>query len=173
MRAIAKLESAATKFSEEERAPYEFFPFEDLFKKFFNKEANNAFFTMLRSSGGERLATKIDNLETILDEIVDLDNMIKITTSLGMEKVLCHGDLWSTNLIWRKGAKDVELAAVIDFQEFDGSDSGAQPDEAVSWGKVKPAAHSVKVCADATLVFPLLVAETFAKRVHSEAYTTV
>ncbi|CAJ0605747.1 unnamed protein product [Cylicocyclus nassatus] len=50
--------------------------------------------------------------------------------------------------------------------EFDGSDSGAQPDEAVSWGKIKPAAHAVKVCADATLVFPLLVAETFAKRVH-------
>ncbi|VDM65650.1 unnamed protein product [Strongylus vulgaris] len=49
--------------------------------------------------------------------------------------------------------------------EFDGSDSGAQPDEAVSWGKIKPAAQAVKVCADATLVFPLLVAETFAKRV--------
>ncbi|PIO67365.1 deoxyhypusine synthase [Teladorsagia circumcincta] len=55
--------------------------------------------------------------------------------------------------------------------EFDGSDSGAQPDEAVSWGKVKPAANSVKVCADATLVFPLLVAETFAKRVHKKAET--
>ncbi|KHJ75675.1 hypothetical protein OESDEN_24709 [Oesophagostomum dentatum] len=53
--------------------------------------------------------------------------------------------------------------------EFDGSDSGAQPDEAVSWGKIKPSAQSVKVCADATLVFPLLVAETFAKRVHKKS----
>uniref|UniRef100_A0A1I7UUP1 deoxyhypusine synthase n=1 Tax=Caenorhabditis tropicalis TaxID=1561998 RepID=A0A1I7UUP1_9PELO len=51
-------------------------------------------------------------------------------------------------------------------QEFDGSDSGAQPDEAVSWGKVKPSAGAVKVHAEATLVFPLLVAETFAKHVH-------
>lgn len=51
-------------------------------------------------------------------------------------------------------------------QEFDGSDSGAQPDEAISWGKVKPSAGAVKVHAEATLVFPLLVAETFAKRVH-------
>ncbi|XGW09561.1 hypothetical protein V3C99_011666 [Haemonchus contortus] len=57
--------------------------------------------------------------------------------------------------------------------EFDGSDSGAQPDEAVSWGKIKPAAHSVKVCADATLVFPLLVAETFAKRVHKGAHNSL
>ena len=31
-------------------------------------------------------------------------------------------------------------------QEFDGSDSGAQPDEAVSWGKIKGSAKPVKVC---------------------------
>lgn len=46
--------------------------------------------------------------------------------------------------------------------EFDGSDSGASPDEAVSWGKIRKDAHPVKICADATLVFPLLVAQTFA-----------
>ena len=48
-------------------------------------------------------------------------------------------------------------------QEFDGSDSGARPDEAVSWGKIKATARPVKVYAEATLVFPLLVAETFAR----------
>ncbi|KAM7372111.1 hypothetical protein PAMP_009305 [Pampus punctatissimus] len=47
-------------------------------------------------------------------------------------------------------------------QEFDGCDSGAQPDEAVSWGKITGDAKPVKVCGDATLIFPLLVAETFA-----------
>lgn len=30
-------------------------------------------------------------------------------------------------------------------QEFDGSDSGARPDEAVSWGKIKMDAKPVKV----------------------------
>lgn len=30
-------------------------------------------------------------------------------------------------------------------QEFDGNDAGARPDEAVSWGKIKPDANSVKV----------------------------
>ncbi|KAF7465590.1 Hypothetical predicted protein [Marmota monax] len=49
-------------------------------------------------------------------------------------------------------------------QEFDGSDSGARPDEAVSWGKIRMDAQPVKVYADASLVFPLLVAETFAKK---------
>lgn len=29
--------------------------------------------------------------------------------------------------------------------EFDGSDAGASPDEAVSWGKIRPGAQSVKV----------------------------
>ena len=48
-------------------------------------------------------------------------------------------------------------------QEFDGSDAGARPDEAVSWGKIKAGAESVKVHAEATVVFPLIVAATFAK----------
>lgn len=30
-------------------------------------------------------------------------------------------------------------------QEFDGSDSGARPDEAISWGKIRADAESVKV----------------------------
>lgn len=47
--------------------------------------------------------------------------------------------------------------------EFDGSDSGARPDEAISWGKIKMDATPVKVYGDATLIFPLLVAETFAR----------
>jgi deoxyhypusine synthase len=47
-------------------------------------------------------------------------------------------------------------------QEFDGSDAGARPDEAVSWGKIKAEARQVKVYADVSLVFPLIVAATFA-----------
>eukprot|EP00747_Dinoflagellata_sp_TGD_P137234 gnl/TRDRNA2_/TRDRNA2_175655_c8_seq1.p1 gnl/TRDRNA2_/TRDRNA2_175655_c8~~gnl/TRDRNA2_/TRDRNA2_175655_c8_seq1.p1 ORF type:complete len:386 (+),score=74.27 gnl/TRDRNA2_/TRDRNA2_175655_c8_seq1:91-1158(+) len=49
-------------------------------------------------------------------------------------------------------------------QEFDGSDGGARPDEAVSWGKIRVDANPVKVYAEATLVVPLLVAKTFASR---------
>ncbi|CAI5758694.1 unnamed protein product [Candida verbasci] len=47
-------------------------------------------------------------------------------------------------------------------QEFDGSDAGARPDEAISWGKIKSDAKSVKVYADVSLVLPLIVAATFA-----------
>jgi len=47
-------------------------------------------------------------------------------------------------------------------QEFDGSDSGARPDEAVSWGKISLQANPVKVYCDASIAFPLVVAKTFA-----------
>lgn len=51
-------------------------------------------------------------------------------------------------------------------QEFDGSDAGASPDEAVSWGKIKATGQRVKISSEATLVFPLIVAQTFAKNRH-------
>ncbi|XP_051170064.1 probable deoxyhypusine synthase [Leptopilina boulardi] len=57
--------------------------------------------------------------------------------------------------------------------EFDGSDSGARPDEAVSWGKIRKEATPVKIYAEATLIFPLLVGETFAKHYHSSKVKTV
>ncbi|KAG2493653.1 hypothetical protein HYH03_008168 [Edaphochlamys debaryana] len=48
-------------------------------------------------------------------------------------------------------------------QEFDGSDSGARPDEAISWGKIRIDAKPVKVSGDATILFPLIISQTFAK----------
>lgn len=47
-------------------------------------------------------------------------------------------------------------------QEFDGSDSGARVEEAITWGKVKANAPNVKIYCDATIAFPLLVAGSFA-----------
>ncbi len=47
-------------------------------------------------------------------------------------------------------------------EEWDGSDSNARPDEAVSWGKVK--GEAIKVFGDATILFPLIVVKTFAKK---------
>ena len=65
--------------------------------------------------------------------------------------------------LMRNGA---DFSAFINTaHEFDGSDAGASPDEAVSWGKVKLDSRPVKLCADATIVFPLIVSQTFAKDV--------
>ena len=47
--------------------------------------------------------------------------------------------------------------------DYDGSDSGAKPDEAVSWGKIRMDATPVKITGEASILFPLLVSETFAR----------
>ncbi|KRX22997.1 Deoxyhypusine synthase [Trichinella nelsoni] len=53
-------------------------------------------------------------------------------------------------------------------QEYDGSDAGALPDEAVSWGKIRSDAKPVKLFCDATIAFPLLVSQTFLQH-HQQA----
>jgi len=90
-------------------------------------------------------------------------------TSLGKEKtgivVLGEGiikhHICNANM-FRNGA---DYAVYVNTaQEYDGSDSGALPEEAVSWGKISINAKRVKVYGDASIIFPLLVAKTFARK---------
>lgn len=48
--------------------------------------------------------------------------------------------------------------------EHDASDSGGNPQEAMSWAKIKLNAKNIKIKAEASIVFPLIVAATFAKK---------
>lgn len=52
-------------------------------------------------------------------------------------------------------------------QEYDGSDAGARPDEAVSWGKIRITAKHVKVYTEASLVLPLLIERSFVRWAHA------
>ena len=64
--------------------------------------------------------------------------------------------------IWRNG---VDYAVLINTGLYeDGSDSGAKISEAFTWSKLRFQAQYVKIFCEATLIFPILVAETFAKR---------
>jgi deoxyhypusine synthase len=64
--------------------------------------------------------------------------------------------------LMRNGA---ESAVYINTaQEFDGSDSGARPDEAVSWGKIKVGADSVKVFASHTSMSVIYSAHASLRR---------
>ena len=117
---------------------------------------------------------KQSNPEFQIDVTKDLKELIDLTIQaektgliiLGAGQIkhaTCNANLF------RDGA---DYAVYINtFQEFDGSDSGARPDEAVSWGKIKPQKkgenekNAVKIYADATLVFPLIVAGAFKERV--------
>ena len=69
-----------------------------------------------------------------------------------MHVVLC-ACVWplSFHLIQRNGA---DFSVFVNTaSEFDGSDSGARPDEAISWGKIKVSANPVKVNNNASVSY--------------------
>ena len=100
-----------------------------------------------------------------IDTFSDLKNFNDLTIGLKKSGVIILGagvvkhSILNANML-RNGA-DYSVY-INNAQEFDGSDAGALPEEAVSWGKITKEAKCVKVFADATIVFSLLVAETFA-----------
>lgn len=68
--------------------------------------------------------------------------------------------------IWRNGA---DWAVFINTAiMYDGSDAGAKPSEAITWGKLKMDAEYVKLFSEASLVFPIIVRETFAKYIENQ-----
>jgi deoxyhypusine synthase len=99
----------------------------------------------------------------VAEDIWEINN-----TTIGKDKtgIIVLGDgfvkhhICNANM-FRNGA---DYAVYINTAvEYDGSDSGALPDEAISWGKILPDSKTVKVFAEASLVFPLIVARSFAK----------
>ncbi|VVB74922.1 putative deoxyhypusine synthase [Candidatus Tiddalikarchaeum anstoanum] len=110
---------------------------------------------------------KFKNPDFKVDISEDIKNINEETMSVKKSGVLILGSgiikhhILNTNMM-RNGA---DYAVYINTaQEFDGSDAGALPEEAVSWGKITPKGESVKVFGDATILFPILVAESFAKK---------
>ncbi|XP_070703836.1 deoxyhypusine synthase-like [Pempheris klunzingeri] len=107
-------------------------------------------------------------LDTI-EDISKLNNLVLAANSTGI--IALGGGVAKHHTCnansWRDGA---DYAVYVNTaQEFDGCDSGARPDEAVSWGKIRAQAKAVKVFGDATMIFPLLLAETFAAHVEETA----
>ena len=100
----------------------------------------------------------------ITEDIVELNN-----STIGLKKsgvillgigVIKHSIL-NANM-FRNGAD--YAVYVNEAEEHNASDAGALPEEAISWGKILPKAKHVKVFGDATIIFPLIVASTFARQ---------
>jgi len=107
---------------------------------------------------------KNSNQDFSLDIVADTEKFNN--SSIGRKKtgiIILGGGVVKHSIcncnLYRNGA---DYAVYINTaMEFDGSDSGARPDEAVSWGKISQKAKSVKIFGDATLVFPLIVGKAF------------
>ncbi|OHT04498.1 hypothetical protein TRFO_28008 [Tritrichomonas foetus] len=107
----------------------------------------------------------------VIDIVEDIKNMnneaiwAKKTGTIILGGGVIKHHIMNANL-FRNGA---DFSVYINTSsEFDGSDSGARPDEAVSWGKISPDAKPVKLYAEVTLVLPIIVATTFAKFIRGE-----
>jgi deoxyhypusine synthase len=82
----------------------------------------------------------------------------KVTAAIILGGGVVKHHICNANLM-RNGA---DFAVFINnAQEFDGSDAGARPDEAVSWGKIKLDGKSAKVYAEVTTVWPLVIQQAF------------
>lgn len=109
----------------------------------------------------------LNNKDFKIDIVEDTKKLNNTTIGLKKSGVLILGagvvkhSILNANML-RNGA---DYAVYINTaEEFDGSDAGALPDEAVSWGKIAIRGESVKVFGDATILFPILVAESFARK---------
>ena len=74
--------------------------------------------------------------------------------------IIVGGGISKHHLIWWNQFKEgLDYAVYLTTAlEYDGSLSGAQTREAISWGKIKEKAHHVTVMGDATITLPILVA---------------
>eukprot|EP00112_Aurelia_sp_Birch-Aquarium-sp1_P003080 Seg1345.9 transcript_id=Seg1345.9/GoldUCD/mRNA.D3Y31 product="Deoxyhypusine synthase" protein_id=Seg1345.9/GoldUCD/D3Y31 len=118
---------------------------------------DNIFFYSYKNPG-----LRLDIVEDIR-KINDLALNAKNTGMIILGGGLAKHHVCNANLM-RNGA---DHAVFINTgMEFEGSDAGASPNEAVSWGKIKATANPVKVVGEASILFPLLVAETFARDYH-------
>ncbi|MEK6899225.1 MAG: deoxyhypusine synthase [Nanoarchaeota archaeon] len=103
--------------------------------------------------------------DMVIDIVADTRELNNATIGLKKSGVLILGSgvakhaILNANML-RNGA---DYGVYINTaSEYDGSDAGAMPDEAVSWGKLTSKGKNIKVFGDATILFPLLMAKTFA-----------
>lgn len=104
----------------------------------------------------------------ILSDIHDLNEYSITRKKTGMiilGKGIMKHHILNANLM-RNGA---DYSVYINTgEEWDGADSNARPDEGVAWGKVKDKGEAMKIFGDATILFPLIVAKTFAKQLETK-----
>lgn len=90
------------------------------------------------------------DMSSILNLVLDSKKTGAIIVGGGISK---HHVIW-----WNQFKEGLDYCIYLTTaQEYDGSLSGALPREAISWGKLKPAAKQVAVFGDVTITLPLLL----------------
>jgi len=99
-----------------------------------------------------------------LDMLADLKALSDIVfSSRRLGAIILGGGISKHHVIWWSQFKEgLDYAIYITTAvEWDGSLSGAQPREAISWKKLKPMAKSIVVYGDVTVILPLILAYVY------------
>ncbi|UXD21187.1 deoxyhypusine synthase [Ignicoccus pacificus DSM 13166] len=109
-----------------------------------------------------RLQGKDFVLDILQDEKLLSDKVFQSEKSAAL---IIGGGISKHHTIWWNQFKDgLDYAVYLTTAfEYDGSLSGAQPREAISWGKIKPKGKSVVVYGDATVLLPILLAGVYSR----------
>nr|CDJ83916.1 Uncharacterised kinase D1044.1 domain containing protein [Haemonchus contortus] len=113
---LAVIEASSLRIPKEERAGFIDEPFKTVFGAMLEDEVMDRIYSMFHSLDNGRLADRADRLKEIKSEMVDIQSIESLSEHLGMERVLCHGDLWSMNILWRQNGDEHHLAALVDYQ---------------------------------------------------------
>jgi len=114
-----------------------------------------------------------DHRDFVIDSLKDEQELSDIVfTSKKTGGIVVGGGVSKHHLIWWnqfKGGLDyaVYLTTAV---EYDGSLSGAQTREAISWGKIREDAEHITVEGDATITLPLIVT-ALLERIDSDSST--
>ncbi|CAJ0588420.1 unnamed protein product [Cylicocyclus nassatus] len=115
--AIAFMEAMSLRFTSEERSQLTTTFYQKFYEQMCDDNVMANSIERLRTIGNGKLSEKVDNLEKIAKGIMDPVKIDRLANDLGMRRVLCHGDLWTANVLWEKnGDEDLRPAAIIDFQ---------------------------------------------------------
>ncbi|RVD90898.1 deoxyhypusine synthase [Tubulinosema ratisbonensis] len=107
----------------------------------------------------KRSALKLDIVEDIYR--MNKETMFEKNTSA----IILGGGLIKHHILNANLFKDGLNHCVLinTANDFDGSDAGANVEEAISWGKIAPVNSAVKVFGDASVIFPLIVLGSYLK----------
>ncbi|MEM3927191.1 MAG: deoxyhypusine synthase [Desulfurococcaceae archaeon] len=96
----------------------------------------------------------VNDEKKIIDMVFSAKKLGALIIGGGISK---HHTIW-----WAQLKEGLDYAIYVTTAvEYDGSLSGAQPREAISWGKLKPDGKHVTVYSDATIALPLIVAGAY------------
>lgn len=96
------------------------------------------------------------DMKLISDKVFESHRTGALILGGGISK---HHTLW-----WNQFKDGLSYAVSITTAiEYDGSLSGARLHEAITWGKIKPEGENVTIDGDATILFPIMIAEIYTR----------